>query len=481
MTLKSVKYTRADGVSIQLDDYYLPRKVKIAIVQLQSPFYDEIYLDGIYRWYGSSEYYFLKIEKILLEIAKKKPDIVVFPEYTIPNDKLNEIKKHAHNFKILIAGSDVCRDEYNVDLYEKNVCPIFIKDNVYFIEKKILAADEEGAIAGEEDRNSLKLMCKIKGGADGSDVNSIIQIYICQDYLLDHDAKNLDFGLVIVTMCSDKTEDFVNYAKVDSKKRKFTVLCNTYSNNCEYIGKSSVYGPNTKTKFPLIEKIFAPKEGYILAGLNLGAHVLSFGIGKENPVSFHEVYYFDKNYAAKKIENVANNTIYNFDLVKSDCCSIQFPAAAYPPILLKLLKQKHLIKAIAFYNKDEKFWSGKWGKKLNEPAINRENTRIFVINDVDQLKDLYNSVLIEHSSKYKVFVINEDIAKKEANCFEDFVIIEDKGEKIVAKYLNDDDEIIDKKVLFSLNLDLIEKTGSIFEETVKKATRVYEETSYERT
>jgi hypothetical protein len=172
-----------------------------------------------------------------------------------------------------------------------------------------------------------------------------------------------------------------------------------------------------------------------------------------------------------------------------DCCSIQFPAAAYPEILLQLLKQKHLIKSIAFYNKDEKFWLGYWGKKLNEPDLNEANIRIFVVKNASQLKELYDAVLIEHANKYKVLVINENIVRKEIRCSRDFVIIEDKGEKIVGEYTtedgrrnieyeNDVTEIIGKKVRFSLNDNEIKNKCSLFEQIRKRAIVVEKDIEY---
>jgi len=478
-----ITYNETRDNHVRVPDFYFPRKIKIAVVQLLSPFYDELALEeGVYNWKDSSKYY-SKIEKILLYLAKKNLDIVVFPEYSIPSDKLIKIKEHSKNFKVLIAGSDICRDSNNKKLYGKNICSVFIENQCFSIEKRHLAQDEEGVENGEEGRDSLKVFCKIKD-TDGNSLDTVVQIYICKDYLAAHDTENMDYGFTIIPMCSEKTETFVNYAKLDSKKRKFTILCNTVSSNCNYVGKSSIYGPN-QLGFTLIEKLFAPREGLILASLNISEpYVYKFGdLFSENPVGFHDVYYFDENHEAKKISNQANNTIHNFNLVKSSCSSTCFPAAAYPEILLQLLKDKHLIKSIAFYNKDEKFWCGYWGRKLNLPNVNKENVRIFVVENETQLKELYDKVLIEHANNYHVLVINENIAKEEVKCFRDFAIIEDKGEKIFAEYFNVKEmqiseyedyriDIIGKKARFSLDTNEIEDKCSIFEEMRKKSVAV---------
>jgi hypothetical protein len=480
----SIDYIQTSDKPFKLPDNFLCRKIKIAIIQLNSPFIENLQIQNdMYRWIDS-ELYFSKIKKILLNLKEKNPDIVVFPEYTIPNNKLNEVMELSKDFKVVIAGSDICRDQNQMALYQKNICPVIIKDKVFLVEKLWLATNENRVREGDEGASPLKLSFKIKNKI-GQSIDATIKIYICLDYIAHHDTKDMSNGLNIVIMCTNNIEDFIKYAEVDVRKQKFTIFCNTFSFDSQYIGKSSIYGPNQE-KVSLIDRIITPREGFILAELNISApyvHELK-SAPFEQPVGFHEVYYFDENYMPRKQTHTVYNYIHNFNLnlVKSDCQSIQFPASVYPDILLQLIKEKHLIKAVAFYNKYEKFWSGNWGKRLNEHDPNRENTRIFVVNKPMELYDLYDHVLKEHSNNYNVFVISIEVAKEKAGCDSDFAIVIEGDDMILSEYKtiidesDEGDEYIDTNVIYSVNSEKATKKLLVFDTLIDNAVKVENDT-----
>ena len=92
----------------------------------------------------------------ILEAVKEKADIVVFPEFSIPFEYLEEIQQYAdENGIIVVAGSHYVQEknlgeygklftrEFGEEDLRKNISPIVIPDSKIVHNEKMLAARDE--------------------------------------------------------------------------------------------------------------------------------------------------------------------------------------------------------------------------------------------------------------------------------------------------------------------------------------------------
>lgn len=267
---------------IKLKGGLLEDKINVALIQLESPFYHELSdasganKKKLFFWRDIDKRRD-KIIKILENINKTItdstlfPDIIVFPEYTIPHEILDDIKDYLENYKIVIAGSDQIRDSDN-ERYRKNVCPVIIKDHdTFYIEKNTLSEEEIGVIEpGNKENSSLEIHW------DSNVEELCLQISICLDYLENTPDKERKGG-IIVPMSSPSMKEFVGLQYRDVRYNKFILLCNSISlinSKPSMLGQSAIYGAHKRREEnDSIISLSSPSlgtsfEGVIFARLN---------------------------------------------------------------------------------------------------------------------------------------------------------------------------------------------------------------------
>ena len=138
----------------------------------------------------ADEAYHRKVMAIL-EAVKGKADIVVFPEFSIPFEYLEEIQQYAdENGIIVVAGSHYVQEknlgkygelfnrEFGEEDLRKNISPIVIPDSKIVHNEKMLAARDERGRGFEE-------------GMEAGEVNHILKlredfrvgVMICYEYV----------------------------------------------------------------------------------------------------------------------------------------------------------------------------------------------------------------------------------------------------------------------------------------------------------
>jgi len=271
---------------ISLNEGLLNEKLNIALVQLESPFYKELLRipnvdynnDRFFQW-ADPESRKKKIVSILKNIKEHAPDnlfpdIIVFPEYSIPCEILPEIKTFSKDYKIIIAGSDMVRDQ-NDDNFKKNVCSVIIKDmGTYFLEKNVIAEDEIGTIQnGDKEKSTFKICW------EANNKTFCIQIFICLDFLKNHNLIDTDHGgITIVPMCSPTMKEYAcrHYEDIRYGDGKFLSFCNAvslnkYSKDPFMIGQSAIYGESKELDQNDAIISMGDTEGVVFARLDLNA------------------------------------------------------------------------------------------------------------------------------------------------------------------------------------------------------------------
>lgn len=163
---------------------------------------------------------------ILDELNKlsKKPDIVVFPEYSLPVEKaLPQLQEKANLYgQIIIAGADSVNYAKLDKIY--NQCPIIIpgRKKPLRVTKQKLSQWEKGLI----DQPTQVTFPVLTWQADGRDY--WIVVHICMDFLLAPLDRTRGSGIFIVPMCSPETNTFRVYADtlLRAEFGTATVLCN---------------------------------------------------------------------------------------------------------------------------------------------------------------------------------------------------------------------------------------------------------------
>lgn len=292
---------------INLQEGLLKKKVNIAVVQLESPFYRELDLgvshkgDDIFNWKGRKviEERKKKIIFILEQIKKVRDNIniIVFPEYCVPSDCLPILKEFAEeNDIIIVAGTDQVRDP-NEENYRKNVCPVIIPhERIYFVEKEHIS-DKEGGIVKEGDNEESTF--ELHWTYDQSDM--CLQIFMCLDYLENNEKVDKTRpGGIIVPMCTPQMNSFEGFTDFGVRQGggKFITFANaiTLNKREKFIakGRSAIYGAseerdNLNAVVSLSNGIGI--EGVLIAELNFGSpFVAKPSRIQEPPVTFKKKY-----------------------------------------------------------------------------------------------------------------------------------------------------------------------------------------------
>ena len=300
-------------VKVDLKEGLLDRKVNIALVQLESPFYDELsgFIDEknkrrLFQWH-EIESRKKKIISVLENIKvitdpKTFPDIIVFPEYSIPFQILPEIEEFSKDYKIIIAGSDQIRDPQN-KRHRKNVCPVIIQNmDTFFIEKNSLSEEEIGIIEeGAIEESTLEFHWRTTNQEE-----LCLQIFICRDFLdnncmLDKNRK----GCIVVPMCSKSMKEFVGHQYTDVRYGKFVLFCNATTLNHKepiMVGSSAVYGAGKeRDEKDAIISLDESLEGVIFVKLDIEHPGLTkpTTIPSTKPVEFSKAYKITEDYGLK--------------------------------------------------------------------------------------------------------------------------------------------------------------------------------------
>jgi len=233
------------------------QNIKIALIQIKFDDYIRIipdkknHLNSI-QWKKINDYC-AKVRTILNNIkaiynnnSTLYPDIIVFPEYSIPGEILAQLKEYSEDFPIIIAGSHLNQDRINV-------CPVIIKGQVRYIEKNTTSKVQGNInlnLEGNLDRSFFQIFW-----SNGATKLSIV-ICICVDYLQHHDKiqtieseTGIKLGVIIVPMCSESMGSFFGAQDFDVRKDRFVLLCNAISSNTTkndenaFIGGTAIYGP----------------------------------------------------------------------------------------------------------------------------------------------------------------------------------------------------------------------------------------------
>lgn len=267
-------------VTINLNNV-LEDKVDLAVVQLKSPFYDEMEVieqegdrkDAFYWKKGVIDKREKKIQDILEEVIQKREHIgiIVFPEYSIPGKLVSNLKDFADkNNVIIIAGSDQIREKSDEN-YRKNVCPVIIpKDKIYYVEKRHISDLENGILESGDDNASV-----FNFTWSHNNENFVMSVVLCLDYLKYFNTEKIEKekkGMIIVPMCTNNLSDY--FPNLYVRMGKFVIFCNAVDmdiNKKERIlGRSSIYGSKEeRDEIGAIISTNDKKEAVLMAELNV--------------------------------------------------------------------------------------------------------------------------------------------------------------------------------------------------------------------
>jgi len=109
----------------------------------------------------------------------------------------------------------------------------------------------------------------------------------------------------------------------------------------------------------------------------------------------------------------------------------------YPEYLAAMQQKfKPTVKALALVEQEEFFWRGQLGKTVLDTISSKASQRIFALSNSRQCID-FMPTLLQHAHKYHVRVIPLAVLMKEQPRFShDFSIIDAKGEKLLATYID---------------------------------------------
>jgi hypothetical protein len=237
-------------------------QITLCIVQLKSPFYDEINKfqskeNLSLGWYPEAiAERKIKLMNILDELAnlKRKLDLVIFPEYSIPELLLTDINKLSNQSKLGI----IC-NSYHSDVRE-SITSIFLPTLDTIKCSKITRFTPENDFLRSINDDD-KVLYRILWNQNHDQVNrkTFLQVLNCRDFI-EHWSDAIDFslpGIVAVPMSSSDIDPFL--ASADSVIRKTTnssqlphsiivALCNStdmiyHKGPASSIGGSRVIGP----------------------------------------------------------------------------------------------------------------------------------------------------------------------------------------------------------------------------------------------
>ena len=199
---------------------YARGNLKVAAVQLG---YDAYIEDSAVK-IMDNEAYKLKMMAIL-EAVKGEADIIVFPEFSIPFDYLEDIQKYANETGIIVLAGTHYVTEENLEKYEKlfasdfteedfrkNICPVVIPNSKIIHNEKMFGAKEERALFS----NNVMKQGKLNHIFRLWD-NLNIGVLICFEYLNDEMRHRLISAcdIILVPQTNPNPKRFHEAAKSD--------------------------------------------------------------------------------------------------------------------------------------------------------------------------------------------------------------------------------------------------------------------------
>lgn len=162
----------------------------------------------------------------LNRLPKQQIDIIVFPEYSLPIEKvvpLLQQKSHQYG-QIIVAGADNIVQEDSSRIL--NQCPIILPNKkIVWVTKRQLSPWEHGYVDEPENFQVPKLTWK---DADGN--KYWMAVSICLDFNLAKKEYSKGGGIFIVPMCSPDVDAFRGWADdlMRLEHGTATVLCNGF-------------------------------------------------------------------------------------------------------------------------------------------------------------------------------------------------------------------------------------------------------------
>ena len=194
--------------------------LKIAAVQLRYDVYGEDSAVKILE----SEAYKRKVMTILGDV-KGEADIIVFPEFSIPFDYLEDIQKYANDTGIIVFAGTHYVTEENIEKYEKlfasefaeedfrkNICPVVIPNSKIIHNEKMFGAKEERALFSHKGMKEGKLNHIFRLWD-----NLNLGVLVCFEYLNDELRHRLisTCDIILVPQTNPGPDRFYNTAKND--------------------------------------------------------------------------------------------------------------------------------------------------------------------------------------------------------------------------------------------------------------------------
>ena len=183
---------------------------------------------------------------ILDELANipLKPDIVVFPEYSLPVLKaLGDLQRKVdeHGF-VLIGAADNIEQANSTEIYNRSPILLPQRKQPIWITKRIVSQWEQGLVDSPLKPSEPLLTWEVSGRKHW------ISTHICLDFSLAPEEFKHGGGLFIVTMCSPDMMSFLGWAdgllRLDGGSA--TVLCNCVGG--DFRGQSGVVAVNAGGK-----------------------------------------------------------------------------------------------------------------------------------------------------------------------------------------------------------------------------------------
>jgi predicted amidohydrolase len=267
------------------------RPLRVVSVQLVSPFANgEMETHKYYNWISwtssqAEDARRKKVETILETLRPRQYDVLVFPEYSVPESlHTGDLLQHYADSKncIVIPGTFSPTVNSNfADYTRNNICRIFIPNQQpLLIAKKELHPDEEKFVAsGAGVSNAARLIWKPPNRDQVS-----ISVFICRDYLKPfrktQDTQmisELDWtreGLNIVLMESKETGVFLGRAAIEIRRLrgpgKIVLLANSARNGGELATAIIGPSPDRKAEFgDVVESVPADSEGILSSDISL--------------------------------------------------------------------------------------------------------------------------------------------------------------------------------------------------------------------
>jgi predicted amidohydrolase len=171
-----------------------------------------------------------------LNRSSKKPDVVVFPEYSLPVLKaLPKLQERANQYnQIIVAGADSIHDPETNYIYNRSPIILPHKKQPVWAIKRELSQWEQGLV----DEPAHASVPVLTWDVDGRDY--WLSVYICLDFRHAPHETNKGGGIFIVPMCSPDVHSFRGWADAALRLENgtATVLCNCVGG--EAVGQSGV-------------------------------------------------------------------------------------------------------------------------------------------------------------------------------------------------------------------------------------------------